>query len=177
MILANKVKDIDTIKNDIITCHSVLVEKLNSKGVEANKTEKLPILIDKINNITLESLGGRKYASGVAYSSSSKRSFNKSSTATVSCYYFTIKDLEFNPSYIICNAYDRLRLMNYTSLLDVGTNLPDYLVPTVKTAYNSSSDYILADERVYYSDNIIFLPAHTSFVNDSNVSIRWIAFE
>ena len=63
--LKNLVDETTNIKNELVICHSNLKNNLIKKGVECSDTDKMSSLIDKINEISLESLGGRKWASGI----------------------------------------------------------------------------------------------------------------
>ena len=87
--LKNLVNETTNIKNDIVTCHSSIIEKLNNKGIDAKQDEKLLSLINKIGNITLESLGGMKYATGTYPRPAGGNG------------YHDIRGMSFKPSYFI----------------------------------------------------------------------------
>lgn len=60
MTLSEKAKEIDGIKNDIISCYTNLKSSLTEQGVEYGERDKMNILIEKIRNIKT----GKKWAKG-----------------------------------------------------------------------------------------------------------------
>ena len=99
--LKELVDETASIKNDISSCHGLIIEKLNNKGVSVNKTYKLRSLINKIDDITLESLGGKRWATGVATIETVWHYYNGSSNSTPK--YVDIQlNLDFTPSILFC---------------------------------------------------------------------------
>ena len=63
--LVDSVDYIKNVNDEIYSLKAKLENNLITKGVECSRIDKMSSLIDKVNNISLESLGGRKWASGV----------------------------------------------------------------------------------------------------------------
>ena len=58
--LKSLVNETSNIKNELVECHTNLKNKLTQKGVECNSSDKLPALINKVDNMQI-----RKYGTGV----------------------------------------------------------------------------------------------------------------
>ena len=82
--LAKSVEYVENIKNEVYSLRIKLINNLINKGVECSVSDKLTELISKVDGITLESLGGKKWAKGKF----------ESSNITV--------NLEFTPNIVIC---------------------------------------------------------------------------
>lgn len=63
--LSSAIQYNENINSEISTLKIKLENNLIQKGVQCSKTDKMSSLIDKVNEISLESLGGRKWASGI----------------------------------------------------------------------------------------------------------------
>ena len=95
MTLSNKVDKISSIKDDILNCHTSIIENLNNKGITATKDDKLSTLINKISYITAESLGGTKISTGtftqsLSYSTSAQTTTINYTPGFVPSYVFVI---------------------------------------------------------------------------------------
>lgn len=102
MTLNNKVKEIDSIKNELVTCHSELKKNLLSKNVQIQNSDKLLTLINKVMNITVESLGGMNFSSGtvsVINDSPYVEYLGTTNTTRVS-HSATVSGLKFEPKFI-----------------------------------------------------------------------------
>ena len=58
--LKSLVNETSNIKNELVECHTNLKNKLTQKGVECNSSDKLPALINKVDNMRDEITKAKK---------------------------------------------------------------------------------------------------------------------
>ena len=129
-------------------------------------------------NVTVSSLGGKKWASGqVSGYSSSSSSFKTLAGETISCKYITISNLSFIPNTIVYIDVDMPQIGVYTNFANKysggkGTMVTNRFHST-STTYTVTS--IAVDENVLVSSSEIRLPFRSSTTSANTV--KWIAFE
>lgn len=101
--LSSAIQCNENINSKISNLKIKLENNLIQKGVQCSKTDKMSSLIDKVNNISLESLGGKKWATGTVNNSNFNQSLSLSllSSGTVSVNKATLTGLGFKPSIVI----------------------------------------------------------------------------
>ena len=174
--LKSLVDETTVIKNELKTCHTNLKNNLSAKGVGVLNSDKMPSLINKINDITLSSLGGKKFATGTVTSSSSSISWDtweyNQSTSLPSV---TI-NLDFIPSTVILIA-----TQDYTAGFTIYTTHIQNLYSSgysLFTVYEYGKRYANAGvmnfkrKEEYTNTTSIMLPVRS--VNDV---FKWVAFE
>ena len=114
--LKSLVDETTNIKNELVKCYSNLKSNLISKGVECSESDKISILINKINGITL----GKKWASGIGLMSTSTTSYTYyGGSGTKLCYTMKSSNLDFNPKYVIAYFNDGIRVHNVIVIDDL----------------------------------------------------------
>ena len=133
------------IKNTIAT-------NIVSKGVSANGTDALATLADAISRITIEGMGGKRFARGTFYVSAA------SPYVTLNC--------GFNPSVFTAlekNSYRRIVIVqNYFSK---AIQLADFIA--IPPSMNISGSFVNMDFTSFYNN----------FSSESGMVFDWIAFQ
>ena len=149
------VDKIQALKNTMAT-------NLNNKGIGAIGTETLNELINKIGNINISTLGGKKWATGTTYLRS-----------------FSISNLTFTPSLVIiysisASSYNGgiVLLLNKKELAIAQTTVESYSYGMDSTVWQSNSFAVHT-----FESNLITNNGFTYSNDKFNNNKKWIAFE
>lgn len=181
--LSNAIQYNENINSKISTLKIKLENNLIQKGVQCSKTDKMSSLIDKVNNISLESLGGKKWASGVSIVSSRTNLFyTLNGTYSSSCYYFDIPLLEFKPSNVVFIGKASSSISGYVSNLTQTyvTNEDMYINVYSKYTNSSSTSATTVGYKAsgnVFQDNVAMRIPCIGDTSIKNIEVSWIAFE
>lgn len=159
-----------TMKSRINTLKNTMANNLKAKGVTATGTETLNSLISKIVNISLSSLGGKKYATGIAVPGSFT-TYKDNYSANAYGYPITLTGIGFIPRFIIVSVG------GYITLYD-GTNSKPWVImtkPTSRPTGSTSSEcwacHLSDNTNIAVNSSKVTIPAMLS------TSATWFAFE
>lgn len=168
----NAIKNIDSqiesISNDLKT-------ELAKKNITVNDNSGMHDMVKLINDIPI----GKKYASGLAKSSSTRTTFKYASDGSAELYYLEFKDLGFTPSTIVASIENNSSNIAHTSVLH---NMGNGFIQNMSCVmsfnyYTANNDYtirnIKADDKVFMPDGTIRLPLE----NYPYKIYNWIAYE
>ena len=163
--LKSLVDETTNIKNELVKCYSNLKSNLISKGVECSESDKISILINKINGITL----GKKWASGIGLMSTSTTSYTYyGGSGTKECYTMQSPVLDFEPKYVISYFNDGFRVHNAIILNDLMISAH---APILSSASSNGISALKYDKKE--KSFIVGLDGN----GIAGKSINWIAFE
>lgn len=144
-----------------------------SNGTSIDNTKGLNYLV---KNLDIVLFNKRKFAKGTVTSSSSYMYFNYTTGETANLNYMDIVNLGFKPSFIIASyktPSGENQFITILNSLDYQISTPGVQMLNAKRAASSEYNYnIKADNKIYYSENIIRLPSR-----ETNCTYQWIAFE
>ena len=166
--LKSLVDETTNIKNEIKTCHANLKNNLIEKGVECSDTDKMLILINKVCDISLESLGGIRWSSGTVSGSSSTSTYkyrnNSDSLINGSYYTYTVKNLGFDPLMVVLHE------------TNTGGNVVSGLF--IRNGKNNLGDILCYSNGtwVYINDKISDFSNGFKMPNEEKTKVHWYAF-
>ena len=162
-----------SIKNDISSCHDLIIKKLTDKGVSVNKTSKLKQLIEQIDDINGSSTNGKR----IVYGTSTRNQSSLSGTITGFSYErITLSGLDFVPSRLIVYIED---IGFYSS-----TNRIQRICIDSSYCYDPYTAFVVTDATLACVGYIAGITS-TSFLFytmcepgfQMSKTIKWIAFE
>ena len=177
--LKSLVDETSNIKNELKTCHTNLKNNLSAKGIGVSSSDKIPSLINKINDITLSSLGGKRFATGEF--TSQDLSFFKSSNGYNGC--IDVRNLDFKPNLIMChpkkcdNYYLNKFIVIYNS--QYSTKNFQYIKWGDNNNSAGGSEYSLSSKNssIYNDGFTLFITVSSSASSSSIETHTWIAIE
>lgn len=156
----------------------LIATAITGKGISASGNDTFSILAEKIDGITVSSLGGKRWAMGNSILNDVKISLvGKAHNA----YTTDVSNLNFVPETIICKTVDRVYSDRFSYF--IYTKLNDDKIHMVQ-AQNSIEQYTYFDiipssneniNLIFRSNGILRLPC-VSLVNYRQMDCYWIAF-
>ncbi|MGG7060260.1 hypothetical protein ACQPUZ_18650, partial [Clostridium tertium] len=170
-------KLINDLKLSVSNGKSLMSTAITGKGISTSSSDTFSKMASNIDNITVEVLGGKKWASGKgefvkSSSTSYSSSFLYSSNSSATCYPFSISGLDFTPTLIIATGKSPQYV--YTSIYHNSLEIP-CVTTTQSAAYSATSMYTYTLKPPSVTGETIKMP----FVGDiipGRMDINWIAF-
>ena len=165
------------IASEIQTDKNTMATNITSKGITANGTETLASLAGKVGQISVASLGGRKFATNTTSSSSSATSFTYLDGSTGTFYYLSVNGLSFKPTLIIAIGWDNSLRRNLTITYDeLGLTSNNY--PKVARLLDSSDSPTRYETYTFKADVSSASVYNGGFTLPSGSgTYTWFAFE
>lgn len=146
-----------TMKSRIQTLKNTMATNIKSKGVDAVGTETLNSLISKVNNITVATLGGKKFATGTINHGDDYKALTDIYGQAHNGYSYSITGLGFIPSVVIfynvgkiLGIYNNGHLYYYHSGSTTGTDGITYPIIRVYSINENPCMIINASSVVMY---------------------------
>lgn len=182
--LSSAIQYSENINSKISTLKIKLENSLIQKGVSCSNTDKFSSLIDKVNNISLEGLGGKKWATGTVTSSSTTIQYisSKGGTANNKHYSATINNLSFIPSVVIVYG-SATGNGSYNALSVYCKHYNNYAIAVyASTEFSTINTYELpvllnmVESEAILEDGVI-MPVYGRNTTFASKTYNWIAFE
>lgn len=153
-----------------------LENNLNSIGVTDLDNNSILSLVNRVGNLTVGDLGGRKWASGVSISTSTVSNNHQSLNSTSginNIYKLSVPKLDFTPKLIFASNYTNSSTVAHFSIYIFTDGIKKFIATNCGFTSQSGGGYIFKEYGDFASgENGTFMPTRVG-----SVQFDWIAFE
>lgn len=155
------------LKLNVSNGKKIIASAITDKGIDTSDEDTFQTMAENIKNITVEILGGKKFASGKAYTSTSTSTFKyMDGTSGTALYYVSIPKPDFEPHTIIVSYDNKLSIFTKYNKFGKGALFFQY-----KSNYDSYSNNVRNFE-ILETESIFKIAIH-----QYNVECDWFAIE